>query len=102
MGMTLSNKKRLGQAVHRLGSVVRLRHAAIEAPAEIGREGRGPSGRGKPGRPLRAWLNELLPDQNAALNLAGLPLFDWAIDRDDRGSRIGEDDEGGTGGVDHA
>ena len=39
-------------------------------------------GRGKPGKPLRAWLDELAPDQNAPPDTGGLPLFDWAAERD--------------------
>jgi hypothetical protein len=35
-------------------------------------------GRGKPGRPLQEWLDDLSPDENAAPDVAGLPLFDWA------------------------
>jgi hypothetical protein len=35
-------------------------------------------GRGKPGRPLKAWLDDLSPDENAAPDVAGLPPFDWA------------------------
>jgi hypothetical protein len=31
-------------------------------------------GRGKPGKPLRAWLDELAEETSTA----GLPLFDWA------------------------
>jgi hypothetical protein len=34
-------------------------------------------GRGKPGKPLQAWLDELAPD-HATPNTSGLPLFDWA------------------------
>ena len=34
-------------------------------------------GRGKPGKPLRAWLDDLDAEQKER-DTAGLPLFDWA------------------------
>jgi hypothetical protein len=34
-------------------------------------------------QPLRAWLDELTPDEDAPPDISGLPLFDWA-DSEDR------------------
>jgi hypothetical protein len=38
-------------------------------------------GRNRPGRPLRAWLDELSPNKNATPDVSGLPLFEWAEKR---------------------
>ena len=40
-------------------------------------------GRGKPGKPLKAWLDELSAEQDTASDAtAGLPLFEWAEAQD--------------------
>jgi hypothetical protein len=40
-------------------------------------------GSGKPGKPLRAWLDELNAEPEEP-DTAGLPLFDWAEKKEDR------------------
>jgi hypothetical protein len=41
----------------------------------------GHPGRNRPGKPLRAWLDELKVEQQEP-DVSGLPLFDWAEVKD--------------------
>jgi hypothetical protein len=44
---------------------------------KTGRKAVAHPGRNRPGRPLKAWLDDLLPKENAEPDVTGLPLFDW-------------------------